>query len=124
MGLSGSWRQPDNGVLQFKARPESHISNIKAIDTLAISNINNRISYGLELAATYGHFSAQGEYLAVTLNRNGYADETFNGFYGQVSWFITGESKPYYSKYGCFGRVKPKKSIGDGGIGAWELAAR
>ncbi len=124
IGVSGGWRQPDNDVLQFKARPESHISNIKILNTLAISNVNDRISYGAELAGTYGRFSAQAEYLGVIISRYDYEDESFNGFYAQGSWFLTGESRPYYSEYGTFGRIKPIKSIGNGGIGAWELAAR
>lgn len=123
-GISGSWRQPDNNVLQFSARPESHISDIKVLDTLAISNVNTRVSYGIEFAGTYGPLSAQAEYLAVSIERDGYQNEDFEGFYAQGSWFITGESKPYYTQYGTFGRIKPNKCVGDGGIGAWELALR
>lgn len=123
-GISGSWRQPENNTLRFNARPESHISNIKVLDTLAISNVNTRISYGVEIAGTYGPFSAQAEYLGVSIDRDGDANEDFTGFYAQGSWFITGESKQYDTQYAAFGRITPKNCVGDGGIGAWELALR
>ena len=48
----------------------------------------------------------------------------FYGGYGQVGWFITGESKPYHRKTGVYGSVVPDKSVCDGGLGAWELALR
>jgi phosphate-selective porin OprO/OprP len=125
IGASGSWRTPENGVLEFKARPESHISDFKVINTPVISNVNSRILYGMEIAAVYGRFSAQSEYTGVSIRRDSnYATENIDGFYIQGSWFLTGESKPYYTEYGTFGRIKPNKCVGDGGIGAWELAAR
>jgi phosphate-selective porin OprO/OprP len=50
----------------------------------------------------------------------------FNGFYGSVSWFLTGESRPYNRADGIFGRLIPTQNFnfGHGGWGAWELAAR
>ncbi len=123
-GISGEWRNPENDTLTFKARPESHISNIKAINTISISNVNSRILYGVEFAAVYGRFSAQTEYSGISIDRKDYGSEQSYGFYVQGSWFLTGESRPYESAYGSFGRIHPEKSVGSGGIGAWEVAAR
>ena len=49
----------------------------------------------------------------------------FDGFYTSLSWFVTGESRPYDHQAGCFARVIPKRNFdwGRGGWGAWELAA-
>lgn len=45
----------------------------------------------------------------------------------QLSYFLTGESRPYKKSAGCFDRVRPKKNFawkGERGPGAWELAGR
>ena len=52
-------------------------------------------------------------------------DPTFDGYYVQAGYFLTGEHRPYVFGRGGFGRVKPKSIFGkDDGRGAWEIAAR
>ncbi len=41
-----------------------------------------------------------------------------------MSYFLTGEHRPYKNSYATFGRLKPKKIFMNGGSGAWELALR
>ena len=43
-----------------------------------------------------------------------------------MSYFLTGEHRPYSGSYETFGRVKPKRNFMDGGkgAGAWEAALR
>ena len=48
----------------------------------------------------------------------------YYAFYGYFTWFITGEHRNFSQKKGCFDRVSPKKNLGKGGAGAWELAIR
>jgi phosphate-selective porin OprO/OprP len=52
------------------------------------------------------------------------ADPTYNGWYAEAGWFITGETRPYDE--GEWGRVKVKRPVydGSGGYGAWQIAAR
>jgi len=48
----------------------------------------------------------------------------YTSFYGNVSYFLTGESISYKTS-GEFSRLKPKKNFdGKGGAGAWELGLR
>jgi phosphate-selective porin OprO/OprP len=56
----------------------------------------------------------------------GQANVDFWGVYAQVSFFLTGEHRPYEPDYGRFGRVRPKANIdpAEGGFGAFEVAAR
>jgi phosphate-selective porin OprO/OprP len=53
-------------------------------------------------------------------------DAFFQSFYVFGSAFLTGESRKYLKRYGVFGRVRPKRNFldGQGGLGAFELAAR
>ena len=50
----------------------------------------------------------------------------FNGGYVEGGWVFTGEPIPYDAERAAWGRpmVERPFSIGKGGIGAWELAAR
>lgn len=79
-----------------------------------------------EIAGTYGSFTAQAEYVNSKLE-NGFdvagggqdEDTKINGYYGQVSYFLTGEKKVYKKDRGAFGSPKPINSYG-----AVEVAAR
>lgn len=69
-------------------------------------------TYNLELAGRMGPFHAQAEYFD---SEQGQLD--IDGYYVQLGWVITGESRPY--KAGVFKRVKPSSPRG-----AWEVIAR
>jgi phosphate-selective porin OprO/OprP len=77
---------------------------------------------GAEIATVQGPFSAQAEYITTSVQRDADRDLDFDGWYAQASYFLTGESRQY--KDGKFARVTPKSIVGEGGIGAWELALR
>lgn len=98
-------------------------------------------TFAAEAALIWGPFSAQAEYAAATTTDavTGGVDRgtvTFQGWYAQVSYFLTGESRAYDRRLGRFGRVRPKQNLWtmeDDGCGkkascfhagAWELAAR
>jgi phosphate-selective porin OprO/OprP len=67
---------------------------------------------GLEAAATFDSLHAQAEYFDAEMG-----NEDMNGYYLQVGYIITGETRPY--KDGAFKRVKPAKKSG-----AWEVVLR
>ena len=56
------------------------------------------------------------------MNRNNGKDADFDGWYLQAGYILTGETRQY--KNGVMGGVKPSSIVGDGGVGAWELALR
>jgi len=64
--------------------------------------------------------NAQGGGVVSTTEKKG----SFEGYYLQASWFLTGDQKEYRVKTGDFATVKVKNPFDKGGIGAWELAAR
>jgi phosphate-selective porin OprO/OprP len=47
------------------------------------------------------------------------------GFYGYLSYFLTGESRVYHVKNGAWNRIKPFQDfqLNGPGWGAWEIAA-
>ncbi|MCP5112033.1 MAG: porin, partial [bacterium] len=121
LGAAASYREPDDEkTVKFNTRPESHITDVKYVDTGKIKVVDTLNRYGLEAAAVFGPFSVQGEYIRTDVNlESGSEDLDFNGWYAYASWFITGESRPYKARKAAFGRVKPRSKQG-----AWELAAR
>jgi phosphate-selective porin OprO/OprP len=80
--------------------------------------------WGVELAGVWGPFSMQGECGEIAVETPFFipGSPTFNGWYADASWFLTGETRPYDK--GVFGRVKVKNPIFKGGPGAWQLAGR
>ena len=124
LGGYGEWRAPTDDEVRYRSRPESHIANVRLVDTGTIGNVDNTVKWGLEAAMVMGPFSLQGEYMSVDNDVDGGSDPTFNGWYAYGSWFITGESRTYKASSGTFDRVKPKSIVGKGGKGAWELGAR
>lgn len=126
VGLGGSYRTPNATTesVTLGAKPAGTGSNV--ISTGAMANVDNSLVLGAEAAAVFGPFSAQGEYMRYSVNRDSGSDPDFDGWYAQASYFLTGESRPYKGKTGNFERVKPNKPFsakGDG-WGAWEVLAR
>jgi len=105
-------------------RPEAHLQNL-VFDTGNITTDGLTLYEG-ELAWVHGPFSVQGEYMLSQADSvNGAQDADFSGWYAFVSWFLTGESRPYKAKGGVFDRTQPSSNYTGTGLGgAWELALR
>ncbi len=122
LGINYDNRTNDQkGDYTLKLRPENHTGSKIAVSFAEGGDVTNRSSLGFETAVNFGSVSLQGEYKRQTETTT---NKSFgvNAYYAMVSYFLTGEHRPY--KHGAFGRVKPKKSIDNGGYGALELAAR
>ena len=85
---------------------------------------NHLTRFGAESALVYGPFSAQSEYIQVDVSGHGYNhNESMNGYYGYMTYFLTGESRNYKAKTASWDRIKPNRNFDmKGGLGAWELA--
>jgi phosphate-selective porin OprO/OprP len=106
---------------RVRARPETHVNRGRFISTPQVKSVDHAVLYGLESAAVLGPFSVQAEYNRETLRRTDTAlpEPMYEGGYAYVSWFPTGDHRPYDPAQGEFARVIPKH-----GKGALELAAR
>jgi len=124
LGVSYSYRKPENNTYHIASRPEAHLSGIKYIDTNTITDVNNVSLVNVESAFVSGPIAIQAEYLNSSVKS--LTTYNFSSYYAQASYFLTGESKSYKSPLGGFGRVHPKENFGgkNKGIGAWEIALR
>lgn len=122
LGIGLNYRETGGtNSAQFKQQPETHIAGVSIVDA-DISGVDNFFKVGAEIATVQGPFSAQAEYITTSVNRDTGKDLDFDGWYAQAGYFLTGESRNY--KKGKFGGITPKANVGEGGIGAWELAFR
>jgi phosphate-selective porin OprO and OprP len=116
-------------VIRLRERPELNVddNSIRLIDTGNIG-ASKVLEWGLEAAGNWHSLYAQGGYFDFDVTRHASAlpNPSFNGWYLQGSWVITGEAKPYNPATGSYSLPKPDStfSFDHAGSGAWELAGR
>jgi phosphate-selective porin OprO/OprP len=135
LGVSAShvFSPPDLGSgttprhpLRLRDRPEVRVDGVRLIDTGAIDAAHASV-FGAEFGVTWKNFYVQGENFWFEMDRRGAAldDPSFGGYYLQGSWVLTGEHRRYNAATGSFQNPRPGRPFSrDGGMGAWELAAR
>ena len=118
--------------------PSNYINNAPGpfapifVDTGSIAADHFQL-FDPEFALILGPLSLQSEYAFAVVDQTGGPSLFFNGYMAQVSYFLTGEHRPYDRRLGIHDRVRPfedffrvrTKSRGiQTGLGAWEVAAR
>lgn len=116
VGVSAVQEKMDHDA-RFRTRPESRITETFLVDTGKDADVKTLSIYGLEMAIAHKNWSVRGEYFYSEWDRRTLENTSFDGYYAQVNWVITGETFQY--KQGKFLRIRPDKSRG-----AWELALR
>ncbi|MES9971710.1 MAG: porin [Candidatus Thiodiazotropha sp.] len=120
LGVAASYRKlDDEEKVRFDSRPESHLTDIRYLDTGKLEQSDSTTLLGVEGAWVSGSFSLQGEWIQAKIERDVENDPTFDGWYLQASWFLTGESRHYKQSSAKFGRIRPLSDRG-----ALEVAAR
>ena len=119
--------RPVDETVRFVSRPESHIAP-QFTDTGDIPA--QSVGMGLvEFAFVKGPLSFQTETSINSVNRTklGRLNQFFWGGYAFVSYFLTGETRPYQDDQGNFGRqypLEPFMGSDAAGKGAFEIAFR
>lgn len=151
LGSAFWFGDPGNNQAQYRTIPEAFIGafgvpagslpGTSGVQVPSIANgtpafvdtgvlaVNNFSHVGTELMWANGPFAWQNEIQLAQVSRIGADDPCFWGYYSQVSWFLTGESRSYIRKLGQLDRIVPHRPVlgtkhCDSGPGAWELAAR
>jgi phosphate-selective porin OprO/OprP len=126
LGTSYSYGNTPDDAVRFRERPEAHLAP-RYVDT-GTFDAKNRNFVGFEAALVYDSLSVQGEVTGAFVDRkaSGVDDPNFGGAYIYASYFLTGEHRPYKTSSGTFTNLKPENNFlnGEGGLGAWEVAAR
>lgn len=127
LGLSVTNRDTVDGQARIRARGSVRNGISQSWSNVADTTIFYSTSETLiipEVAAVYGPWHFQAEYFgqwnynvqnqvgSVTFNPGpNQGTAYFQGYYGQVSYFLTGEHREYEGKNGCFGRVVPYENF-------------
>ena len=138
-GIDYAYRSAPDHIGTFAARPECNFG--PSVVNMAVGSTSNTTLTDVkdwqvvdgEAALVYGPLSLQSEVFGMTVERLGGVNNNFVGTYAFVSYFLTGENRPYNKKMGVFDRVRPYEDFFrvrtcDGctstGRGAWEVAYR
>lgn len=112
---------------RLRDRPEIRVDSVRLIDTGTIDAEHASV-YGVEFGANWKNLYLQGEHFWFDVERPASSplpDPDFAGYYLQGSWILSGERRRYNAATGSFQNPRPMVPFsGNGGYGAWELAAR
>jgi phosphate-selective porin OprO and OprP len=127
LGASGYYRTdlksgdtPD--AVRLNDRPNIRIDGGNIADSGVITNARALKYAGVEAAGVFGPLTVAGEGGRLWVDRFGGDDARFSGYYGYAAFMLTGETRPF--KGGNFDRIRPFKELGNGGLGAFEVALR
>ncbi|MEM7049652.1 MAG: porin [Acidobacteriota bacterium] len=122
LGVAATVKDTES-TLRFRSRPEAHLSD-RFVNTGNFA-ADGATLLGGELAGVFGPFWFSGEYMQADADAPAVGDPTFDGYYVQAGYYLTGEHRRFKPSGGAFDRQKPKNIFGkDSGVGAWEIAAR
>jgi phosphate-selective porin OprO/OprP len=110
-------REDIDDATRLHARPESHVSDIRLVDTGVYDDVKSTRRLGVEAAGATGSFSTRFEALLNEWRRLDGSRNRFAGAYLEGGYFITGQ--PFRYRDGKF--VRPALT---GAQAAWELAYR
>lgn len=138
VGLSAHIQEHSNTGVQFAATPEMRSGNSTTLlNTTTILNGNsrnnsqliaakNQKTIDIEMLGIHGPWSGELEYqkafIARGLTTTGVKQGknlSFSGYHAQVSYVLTGETRPHKKSNGTLGQIKPHSKKG-----AWEVSGR
>lgn len=111
-----------DAAVRYRQRPLVHSAEARYVATPGL-RVDHERTWGVEAAAVNGPFHVAGEAYWHRARLPGADDPIFFGAYAEAGVFLTkGDSRPL--KGGQFGAIKPRKALGEGGIGAVQVNAR
>jgi phosphate-selective porin OprO/OprP len=111
--------------VRLRDRPEIRVDGTRLIDTGNI-NADGVTAYGAELGFFYKSLQVSAEALRMDVDRPSAFNPSFDGWYVQGAWSLTGEHRVWSSQNGGFRGIKPAKNFdpAENAWGAVEIAAR
>lgn len=108
-------------------KPEAHLA--PSYLKISVDALQDQHQVNGGLALILGPLAFQGAYTFAIMNPANIStlkerQYYFNAYFTTISWFITGEHKNFSKSKTSLDLVKPKKKLGKGGAGAFELAFR
>jgi phosphate-selective porin OprO/OprP len=94
------------------------------VSASSISDVTDDRAWGVEMGGVYRNLWAFGEHTVRTIDSSSTAsvDQKATSIY--AGWLITGEKPGFSTRSGIWGTTRVLRPVGEGGPGAFELAAR
>ena len=123
--LPDTTASPSATVIRLSDGPEVGIDASKTVDTGNIDAKGVR-EYGFETVGEFGPVYGQAGWFHYEIDRRLALPAThFQGWYGILTYSLTGEQHPYDPATASFRNLRPAAPLGTkGGWGAWEIATR
>jgi phosphate-selective porin OprO/OprP len=102
---------------RYRTRPESHVTDIRLVDTGLYDDVQYQHVLGLEMAGGLGSNTMKLELFRSRWERDRGRSNTFNGAYVELGHFLTGQQFNYV-------RGKFIRPIMEPGTHAWEIGLR
>jgi phosphate-selective porin OprO/OprP len=118
IAANGRYGKPEDGKIRVRSRPQ--VSPAPYFVETEVFPADHSIHYGGEAYFSSGSFMIGSEYYAHKFTSQEKNDPLFHGGEVMLSYIFTGENRPYRTTTGVYGFVPVKKSVFDGGPGAWE----
>lgn len=127
LGISGYYRDrlksgDTTDAVRLNDRPNIRIDGGNIADSGVIPDTRSLRYAGVEGAGVFGALTVAGEAGRLSLDRFGSDNAHFSGYYGYAAYMLTGETRAF--KGGNFDRIRPFHEVGNGGLGAFEIALR
>ncbi len=123
VGASLFYREPTNGQLQYRSRPEINQSD-DFIDTGKF-DADHALTTQFEAMVIRGRAQVFGEFAMTPTTAPKAGDPFFWGGFVGAGYFLTKDTRPVNRREGIYqGRLTPHAPVGGGGWGAWEIGGR
>lgn len=129
LGIRAAYREPDVATPTIAIKDKTtDFSELSIVNTGTLTDAESITLFGPELAAAKGPLYVFAEHTSTVITRTAAPDLTFSGWHAAAAWSLTGESRAdaYQISSGEFKGLRPNEHFdwANGGIGAWEIAAR
>ena len=141
IGAGVFYSVPQDSLVRVRQRPYFHVTEDRFVDANFGANgtgnntgglaADNVLAVNAEALLIYGPFSLGGEYTYWNVETDDAPGATtttpnisFDGYYVEASYFLTGESMVYSTKKAQYDKVSPNSVVGKGGWGAWQIVTR
>lgn len=122
VALAGRYGLVNDRTLRLRSRPELNIAPY-FVDTEAFAAHDTRLAQA-EVYYRPGPWLFGTEYFVQRVDALEEPDPLFHGGDAVASWLITGETRKYNTAGGYFLSVSPRRTVFEGGPGAWEALLR
>ncbi len=123
VALAGRYGLVNDRTLRLRSRPELNLAPY-FVETESFAARDTRMAAGRGVLPSRAACCSARSTSSRSVNALDVPDPLFHGGDAVASWLITGETRQYNTAGGYFLAVSPRRTVFEGGPGAWEAVLR